>query len=61
MLYQYCRKQLKNIKNSPFIEQKVVIYFYPSLCLLKLELPSPSSTAEQPSEAGQPLQGMEFH
>ena len=45
-MHYYCRKQHKNIGNSQIIEQNVVIYLCPSLCLLRLLLPSPSSTAE---------------
>ena len=36
----------KNIKNSQIIEENIIISFYPSLCLLRLDLPSPSSAAE---------------
>ena len=46
IMHYYCRKQHKNIGNSQIIEQNVVIYLCPSLCLLRLLLPSPSSTAE---------------
>ena len=45
LLYQ-CSKQHKNIKNLLFIEQNIVISFSPSLCLLRLVLPLPFSTAD---------------
>ena len=45
LLYQ-CSKQHKNIKNLLFIEQNIVISFCPSLCLLRLVLPLPFSTAD---------------
>ena len=38
ILYYYCRKQHKNIKNSQIIEQNLVLFF-PSLCLLWFVLP----------------------
>ena len=41
-----CRKQDKNIENSQIIEQNAVISLCPSLCLLWLALPSPSSVEE---------------
>ena len=41
ILHCYCRKQHKNIENSRIIEQDVAI----SICLLRLALPLPSSTA----------------
>ena len=44
ILDYYCRKQHKNIKNSQIIEQNIVISLCPSLCLLQLTFPSPSST-----------------
>ena len=45
ILHYYCRKQHKNIENSRIIEQNVAISLCSSLCLLRLALPSPSSTA----------------
>ena len=45
LLYQ-CSKQHKNIENLLFIEQNIVISFCPSLCLLRLVLPLPFSTAD---------------
>ena len=46
ILHYYCRKQHKNIENSQISEQNVVISLCPSLCLLWLAFPSPSSVAE---------------
>ena len=45
LLYQ-CSKQHKNIENLLFIEQNIVISFCLSLCLLRLVLPLPFSTAD---------------
>ena len=45
ILHYYCRKQHKNIENSRIIEQNVAISLCSSLCLLRLALSSPSSTA----------------
>ena len=45
ILHYYYRKQHKNIKNSQISEQNVVISLCLSLFLLRLALPSPSSTA----------------
>ena len=44
-LHYYCRKQHKYIENSQIFEENV-IFLCPSLCLLQLALPSPSSLAE---------------
>ena len=41
ILHYYCRKQHKNIENSRIIKKNVIF-----LCLLRLALPLPSSTAE---------------
>ena len=41
-----CSKQHKNIENLLFIEQNIVISFCLSLCLLRLVLPLPFSTAD---------------
>ena len=46
ILHYYCRKQHKNINNSQINEHNVVISLCPSLCLLRLALPLPSSKAE---------------
>ena len=46
LLHYYCRKQHKNMENSQIMEQNVVISLCPSLCFLRLEFSSPSSTAE---------------
>ena len=45
ILHYYCRKQHKNMDNSRIIEQSVAISLCSSFCLLRLALPSPSSTA----------------
>ena len=45
ILHYYCSKQHKNIENSRIIEQNIAISLCSSLCLLRLALPSPSSTA----------------
>ena len=43
ILHYYYSKQHKNIENSQIIEQNLVIFsLCPSLCLLRLALPSPS-------------------
>ena len=46
ILLYHCSKQHKTIENSQFIEQNIVISFCPSLCLLRLVLPLPFSTAD---------------
>ena len=45
ILLYHCSKQHKNIENLLFIEQNIVISFCPSLCLLRLVLSPPFSTA----------------
>ena len=45
-LHHYYRKKHKKIKDSQFIEQNVIIFFCPSLCLLQQVLPFTSSMAE---------------
>ena len=45
ILHYYCRKQHKNVENSRTVEQNVALSLCSSLCLLRLALPSPSSTA----------------
>ena len=45
ILQYYCRTQHKNIENSRIIKQNVAISLCFSLCLLRLALPSSSSTA----------------
>ena len=47
ILHYYCSLQHKNIENSRIVEQNVAISLSlcSSLCLLRLALPSPSSTA----------------
>ena len=46
ILHYYYSKQHKNIENSQIIEQNLVIFsFCPSLCLLRLVLPSPPGSS----------------
>ena len=45
ILHYYCRKQYKIIENSRIIEQNFAISLCSFLCLLRLALLSPSSTA----------------